>query len=199
MELEDQNNCVENNETTLNNTVTLNVDVKPAIEAMLFTADEPLSAKKISEILGDSNTSKDDIHSIIDQLKTEYEISGKGFQVEEIADGYQILSRPEYHEWVSKLLKKKREVKISHASLETLAIIAYKQPILRADIESIRGVQSGQMIRSLIDMGLVKITGRADVVGRPLLYGTTKKFLQHFGLKSIKDLPSPEVKTEDKG
>lgn len=189
MELLDQDNCVENNETPLNNTLTFGENVKPMVEAILFASDEPLSVKRISEILGDSNASNHDIHNIIDQLKTEYDTCGKGFQIEEIANGYQILSRPEYHELISRLLKKKREIKMSHASLETLAIIAYKQPILRADIESIRGVQSGQMIRLLIDMGLVKITGRADVVGRPLLYGTTQKFLQHFGLNSINDLP----------
>ena len=192
MELLDQNVCVEDNETNSNSTETLGVNVKSAIEAILFATDEPLSARKLSEIRDDCSTSKEDIIEIIEQLKIGYETSEKGFQIEEIANGYQILSRPEDHGWVSKLLKKKREVKISHASLETLSIIAYKQPILRVDIESIRGVQSGQMVRTLIDMGLVKITGHDDAVGRPLLYGTTKKFLEHFGLKSIKDLPQIE-------
>ncbi|MGR3219206.1 MAG: SMC-Scp complex subunit ScpB [Candidatus Anammoxibacter sp.] len=193
MELLDQKVCVEDNEINASSsTETLSVNVKSAVEAILFATDEPISARKLSEILGDSNTGKEDISVIIEQLKIEYEVAEKGFRIEEIANGYQILSRPEYHEWISKLLKKKREVKISHASLETLSIIAYKQPVLRIDIESIRGVQSGQMVRTLIDMGLVKITGRADVIGRPLLYGTTKKFLEHFGLNSIKDLPLVE-------
>jgi segregation and condensation protein B len=114
------------------------------------------------------------------------------FQIEEIANGFQLLSRPEYHEWISKIRKKSGESKLSQQALETLSIIAYKQPIIRAEIEAIRGVQSGQMIRTLIEKGLVKITGRDEVLGRPLLYGTTTKFLDHFGLKSIKDLPKVE-------
>lgn len=167
-------------------------DAKPVVEAILFAADEPLTCKKILSLLANKCISIDDILNIINTLKMEYDDSGKGFQIEEVADGYQILSRSEYHEWVSKLIKKKKDVKLSHASLETLAIIAYKQPILRSDVEAIRGVQSGQMVRMLIDMGLVQITGRAEVIGRPLLYGTTKKFLQQFGISSIQDLPKVE-------
>lgn len=198
METVDKNNCSENANAEHNSGFSLGENIKPTIEAILFSTDEPLSVKKIADILGESNSDKDTIQSTICQLKEEYETCGKGFQIEEIAGGYQILSQPEYHEFVSKLLKKKKEAKISHSSLETLAIIAYKQPILRADIEAIRGVQSGQMIRILIDMGLVKVTGHADVLGRPLLYGTTNKFLQHFGLNSIKELPNPGEKVDDK-
>ncbi len=163
-------------------------DLKPVVEAILFSADEPLPLKKINSIVG-KKVPKEDLVEIIGQLREEYETNGKGFQIEEIAGGYQILSRPEYHEWVSKLAKKKKEVKLSHACLETLAVVAYKQPILRAEVESIRGVQSGQMIRTLIEAGLVNVTGRAEVIGRPLLYGTTNKFLHQFGLNSIDSLP----------
>lgn len=165
------------------------VDPRPAIEAILFAADEPLSARRIASILGDGSISPGSVRGIIEELRLEYETGGKGFGIDEIADGYQILSRPEYHTFASKLLKRKRDFKISNASLETLAIIAYKQPVLRVDIEAVRGVQSGQMIRVLIDMGLVKVAGKADLPGRPLMYSTTNKFLQQFALKSIKDLP----------
>ena len=197
METIDKNGCSENIDKEHNIDFSLGENIKPAIEAILFSTDEPLSVKKIADILGDSNSDKNTIQNVISQLKEEYESYGKGFQIEEIAGGYQILSQPEYHEFVSKLLKKKKETKISHSSLETLAIIAYKQPILRADIEAIRGVQSGQMIRTLIDMGLVKVTGHADVIGRPLLYGTTDKFLHYFGLNSINELPGPTGQVDD--
>lgn len=168
--------------------------IKPVIEAILFSYDEPLLTNKLAEALG-LDVKKEDVTNAIDELKAEYETNGKGFQIEEIAGGYQILSKPEFYDHISKLLKKSKEKKISNASLETLAIIAYKQPILRVDIEAIRGVQAGQMIRTLVDMGLVKITGRSEAIGHPLLYGTTKKFLRHFGLKSIKDLPELDDKT----
>ena len=156
-------------------------EVKRIIEAVLFATQEPISLRKLSDIVGDTDAKE--IQEVIQQLRDEYDTHDRVFQIEEIANGFQLLSRPEYHEWISKL---------SQQALETLAIIAYKQPIIRADIEAIRGVQSGQMIRTLIEKGLVKITGRDEVLGRPLLYGTTTTFLDHFGLKSIKDLPKVE-------
>ena len=194
MELAEQGICLDN---VVENDEILVADLKPVVEALLFATDEPLSVIRIGEIFGE-NTCKDEIARIIGELQDEYNSSSRGFCLEEVADGYQILSKAEYHHWVSKLLKKKKEYKISNACLETLSIIAYKQPILRVDVESIRGVQSGQMIRTLVDMGLVKVSGRSDLLGRPLMYSTTKKFLQHFGLKSIKDLPSPDGKLEGK-
>ena len=194
MELAEQGICPDN---VVENDEILAADLKPVVEALLFATDEPLSVTRIGEVFGE-NTGKDEIVRIIGELQDEYNRGSRGFCLEEVADGYQILSKAEYHHWVSKLLKKKKEYKISNACLETLSIIAYKQPILRVDVESIRGVQSGQMIRTLVDMGLVKVCGRSDLLGRPLMYSTTKKFLQHFGLKSIKDLPSPDGKIEDK-
>lgn len=177
------------------NNLASNGNIKPLVEAILFASDEPLTINRIGEII--EHDDKDKLKDVIDQLKAEYNSQGKGFQIEEIAGGYQVLSRPEYQQWVSKLIKKRHEVKLSQAGLEALAIIAYRQPIIRADIEAIRGVQSGHLIRTLIEIGLVKVTGRLDAIGHPLLYGTTKKFLQHFGLKSIKDLPLPEEMTKD--
>ena len=165
-------------------------EVKRIVEALLFAVQEPISVRKISEII--EGTEAKEIREVIQQLREEYDTHDRVFQIEEIANGFQLLSRPEYHEWISKIRKKSGESKLSQQALETLSIIAYKQPIIRADIEAIRGVQSGQMIRTLVEKNLVKITGRDEVLGRPLLYGTTTKFLDHFGLKSIKDLPKVE-------
>jgi segregation and condensation protein B len=165
-------------------------EVKRIVEAVLFAVQEPISARKLSDIVGDTDAKE--IQEVIRQLREEYDTHDRVFQIEEIANGFQLLSRPEYHEWISKIRKKSSENKLSQQALETLAIIAYKQPIIRADIEAIRGVQSGQMIRTLVERCLVKITGRDEVLGRPLLYGTTTKFLDHFGLKSTKDLPKVE-------
>ena len=165
-------------------------EVKRIVEALLFAVQEPISVRKICEVVEDVEAKE--IREVIQQLREEYDTHDRVFQIEEIANGFQLLSRPEYHEWISKIRKKSGESKLSQQALETLSIIAYKQPIIRAEIEAIRGVQSGQMIRTLIEKGLVKITGRDEVLGRPLLYGTTTKFLDHLGLKSIKDLPKVE-------
>ena len=165
-------------------------EIKKIVEALLFAVNEPIPLRKICEIVDGADVKV--IKEIIQQLREEYDNQDRAFQVEEIANGFQLLSRPEYHEWISKIRKKSGEAKLSQSALETLAIIAYKQPIIRAEIESIRGVQSGQMIRTLIEKGLVKIAGRDEALGRPLLYGTTKEFLDHFGLKSIKGLPKVE-------
>ncbi len=165
-------------------------EVKRIVEALLFAVKDPISVRKISEII--DGTDAKEIREKIHQLREEYDAYDRGFQIEEIANGFQLLSRPEYHEWISRIRKKSIEGKLSQPALETLAIIAYKQPIIRAEIEAIRGVQSGQMIRTLIEKRLVKIVGRDEVLGRPLLYGTTTNFLEHFGLKSIKDLPKVE-------
>ena len=165
-------------------------EVKRIVEALLFAVQEPISVRKICEVVEDVEAKE--IREVIQQLREEYDTHDRVFQIEEIANGFQLLSRPEYHEWISKIRKKSGESKLSQQALETLSIIAYKQPIIRVEIEAIRGVQSGQMIRTLIEKGLVKITGRDEVLGRPLLYGTTTKFLDHFGLKSIKDLPKVE-------
>lgn len=165
-------------------------EIKPIVEALLFASEEPITLRKLTDIIEDVGSAQ--IQETISQLKNDYTIQGRSFQIEEIAGGYQLFTRPEYYEWIAKLRKKSGETKLSQAALETLAIIAYKQPILRANLESIRGVQSGQIIRLLMEKDLVRVVGRDESLGHPLLYGTTKKFLEYFGLKDIKDLPKIE-------
>jgi segregation and condensation protein B len=157
------------------------------VEAALFAADEPLTSRKLAAAaaLADANEARRLVH----KLQALYEQDGSAFQVEEVAGGYQLFTRPEYHRWLARLKRSGHEVRLTGASRETLAIIAYRQPIMRADIEAIRGVQCGDVLRLLIEKGLIRIAGRHDSLGRPVLYGTTKKFLQVFGLKTLKELP----------
>ncbi|MFN3531931.1 MAG: SMC-Scp complex subunit ScpB [Candidatus Brocadia sp.] len=165
-------------------------EIKPIVESLIFAAEEPITLRKLTDIIEGVDSAQ--IQEAITQLKNDYDVQGRSFQIEEVAGGYQLFTRPEYYEWIAKLRKKSGETKLSQAALETLAIIAYKQPILRANLEAIRGVQSGQIIRLLMEKGLVKVVGRDESLGHPLLYGTTKKFLEYFGLKDIKDLPKIE-------
>ena len=125
-------------------------------------------------------------------MNRQYEESGRSFRIEQVAGGYQILTLPQDGEHLKKLHQKEADAKLTKAALETLAIIAYKQPVLRADVEAVRGCACGETIRSLMEKHLVKIAGRAEEPGRPILYGTTKRFLELFGLNSVKDLPQPE-------
>ncbi len=163
------------------------------VEAMLVASDSPVGAQKMAGIIGDVSVGQ--IKECIDTLNADYERAGASFRVEEIAKGYQILTLPEYNVWLRKLLKVRTESKLSQAALETLAVIAYKQPALRAEIEEIRGVAVGEVVNRLREMNLVKIVGRAEELGRPLLYGTTKRFLEVFGLGSLQDLPQVEELT----
>lgn len=160
------------------------------VEATLMVTDKPLTAAKISDAVGGVRSKL--IQDSIVSLNQVYEESGRSFRVEQVAGGYQILTQPQFSHVVEALTRKSRESKLTPAQLETLAIIAYKQPILRAEVETIRGVACGETIRVLMDRHLVKIVGRADEIGRPMLYGTTKAFLQTFGLNTIKDLPKAE-------
>jgi segregation and condensation protein B len=161
-----------------------------AVEAVLFASDEPVTAGKLAQIC--EAGSERMVNEHIENLNKKYEAGGHSFRIEKIAGGYQMLTLEAYNHWLTKLVKVRGESKLSQAALETLAIIAYKQPVIRAEVEAIRGVASGEMIRSLMYKGVVKIVGRAEVLGRPLLYGTTKKFLELFGLNSLKDLPKVE-------
>lgn len=165
-------------------------EIKPIVESLIFAAEEPIPLRKLADLIEGVDGAQ--IQEAIAQLRSDYDVQGRSFQIEEIAGGYQFFTKPEYYEWIAKLRKKSGETKLSQAALETLAIIAYKQPILRANLESIRGVQSGQIIRLLMEKDLVKVVGRDESLGHPLLYGTTKKFLEYFGLKDIKDLPQVE-------
>jgi segregation and condensation protein B len=160
------------------------------VEAALLATDEPLNARRLAAVAG----LKDGIEArrLIRKLQAFYEQDGSAFQIEELAGGYQLLTRPEYHPWLVRLRQGGHELRLSTPARETLTVVAYRQPIMRADIEAVRGVQCADVLRLLMEKGLVRIAGRHDSLGRPVLYGTTKKFLQIFGLKSIKDLPQKE-------
>lgn len=159
------------------------------VEAVLFASDEPLTEARLADIAA-VTTKQIRLH--VENLNKKYESNNNTFRIEQIAGGYQMLTLPKYNDWLKKLLRARSDGKLSPAALETLAIIAYKQPIIRADVETIRGVAAGEVIRNLMYKGLVKIVGRAEVLGRPMLYGTTRKFLEVFGLNSLKDLPKVE-------
>jgi len=163
--------------------------VESVIEAVLFASDEPLTPARLGTIV---ETGVKQVREHIKNLNDKYEINKNAFRIEQIAGGYQMLTLSPYNHWLNKLLRVRSDSKLSPAALETLAIIAYKQPVIRADIESIRGVAVGEIVRALCYKGLVKIVGRAEVLGRPMLYGTTRKFLEVFGLNSLKDLPKIE-------
>ena len=160
--------------------------VESVVEAVLFASDEPLTEARLANII---ETSAKQVRQHIKSLNEKYRANNNAFRIEKIAGGCQMLTLSPYNHWLKKLLRARSDNKLSPAALETLAIIAYKQPVIRADIEAIRGVAVGEVIRSLCYKGLVKIVGRAEVLGRPMLYGTTKKFLEVFGLNTLKDLP----------
>jgi len=171
--------------------------VESVIEAVLFATDEPLPESKLAGIV---ETTARQVRDCVDSLNAKYEANRNAFRIEQIAGGYQMLTQPIYNSWLKKMVKARSDNKLSPAAMETLAIIAYKQPVIRADIEAVRGVAVGEVIRSLMYKGLVKIAGRAEILGRPMLYGTTKKFLEIFGLNSVKDLPKAEdLKNPDRG
>jgi segregation and condensation protein B len=163
--------------------------LEAVIEAVLFASDESVTAARLAKI---AETTTSQVRRCVDTLNDRYKAVGSAFRIEQIAGGYQMLTLPAFDHWLKKLVSIRGDSKLSNAALETLAIISYKQPVIRADIEAIRGVQCGEVIRSLMYKGLVKITGRAEVLGRPMQYGTTKRFLEVFGLNSLKDLPKVE-------
>jgi segregation and condensation protein B len=157
------------------------------LEAILFSADEPLTARRLATLAELADAAE--VRQLLNRLRDLYAAEGAAFQVEELAGGYQLLTRPEFHPWLVRLRQSAGEPKLSGALLETLAIVAYRQPVMRADVEAIRGVQCGDALGQLMERGLVRVTGRDDSLGRPLLFGTTKKFLQMFGLRDLRDLP----------
>ena len=164
-------------------------NIKHIIESLLFVAEEPLTVDRLKRILTQAETA--DIRSATAELSAEYEQRGGGFYLDEVAGGYQIRTRPEYTEWIKKLIQPK-PLRLSKPALETLVIIAYKQPIIRSDIEHIRGVDCGGVLRVLLERKLIRVLGRKEIAGRPLIYATTKRFLEVFDLKSLKDLPTPK-------
>lgn len=165
------------------------LDVDSVVEAVLFASEEPLNAGRLAAIV---EVTQGSIREAIARLNGKYESASNAFRIEQIAGGYQMLTLGCFNPWLRKLMRSRSDSKLSPAAVETLAIVAYKQPVMRADIEAIRGVACGEVLRSLMYKGLIRITGRAEVVGRPLLYGTTSRFLEVFGLNSLKDLPKAE-------
>jgi segregation and condensation protein B len=163
-----------------------------AVEAVLLSSDRPMSLGKIAQALGlngdaGANTS---VRSAIEALNKTYDESGRAFRIEQVAGGFRAMARAEFGGVLASLHGIKEQQSLSRAALETLAIIAYRQPITRADLEAIRGVACGEVLRSILEKKLIDIVGRAEELGRPMLYGTTKRFLESFGLASIKDLPN---------
>jgi segregation and condensation protein B len=162
-----------------------------ALEAVLLVANEPMSVGELMKIL--EGATRAELNAAVRELKTRYAAQPTGFDIQEIAGGIRLLTRPEYAPWVERLEKVRREERLSKAQLEVLAVIAWRQPLLRADVDSVRGADSAGALRGLVDKGLVKVVGRAEALGRPLLYGTTDRFLERFGLKSLKELPRPKA------
>ncbi|MEX0700659.1 MAG: SMC-Scp complex subunit ScpB [Planctomycetales bacterium] len=160
------------------------------VEAVLFVAEGPLSPRKLAQhaLLADAA----EAGALIEQLNLSYDHAGSAFRIERVSTGYQMLTRAEFAPWLDRLHQRNSELKLSPPALETLAIIAYRQPITRADVEAVRGVQSTEMLKQLLERGLVKIAGEDESLGRPYLYGTTRQFLELFGLRSLDDLPLAE-------
>ena len=164
-------------------------EIVALVEALIFVADEPITTKLLAEVLEEERES---VQAAIEELAREYESRESGLQIREIAGGWQISTRTEFHEEVRKFLKTRPSAKLSLASLETLAVIAYKQPVTVPEILDIRGVQSASAIKTLLDKRLIVAKGRKEAVGRPMQYGTSKDFLIQFGLKDLSELPSIE-------
>jgi len=165
--------------------------LKGAIEALLFISEKPVLLEHIAEVMQES-VGAVDVKKLVAELQEEYEAKQRGMVIVEVAGGYQMLSSPHYVSYVRSFLKTKVKEKLSRPALEALAIVAYKQPVSRADIEVVRGVNSDGVALHLLNKGLIKIVGKKDVAGRPYLYGTSKLFLEYFGLKSLRDLPKLE-------
>jgi segregation and condensation protein B len=171
---------------------------KEIIEALLFATEEPLSARQLADIVfgGDSATvsrraAEESVLGMVDELNAEFETSRRAFRIVHVAGGYQFATRPEYGSWLGKMLREKTRRKLSVSALESLAVIAYRQPVTKPEIEAIRGVNIDYVLRTLLERNLVAIVGRAASPGRPLLYGTTQEFLKRFGLNDLSELPKP--------
>lgn len=162
--------------------------LKGIIETLLFITDKPLSLKKIVELIEDKEVSEDLVKEIIDELISDY-TRYSSLVIRQVAEGYQIATKPEFAEYVRRLYRDRTLLRLSPAAVETLAIIAYRQPITKAEIEETRGVDCTAVLETLLERRLIKIVGRKEVIGRPLLYGTTQEFLKYFGLNSLSDLP----------
>ena len=174
----------------------VSAELKAIVEALIFASPEPLTPKMVFKLLADEP--REDVKAAIDALRAEYE-GRPGLQFVEVAGGYQIVTRPELHEWVRRLFHERSAQKLTVQGLETLAVIAYKQPITALEISEIRGVNTSGVLSTLLERHLIKIVGRKNVVGRPFLYATTKEFLIRFGLNDLGDLPKIEDMAEALG
>ncbi len=163
------------------------LDIKPVLEGLIFVSENPIRMETLVDVLSEWN--REAIAAGLHAIQVEYEAASKGIELVEVAGGYQFRTKAACAEWINRL-KKAKTVKLSQAALETLAIVAYRQPVIRPAIEEIRGVDCGGVLRTLLDKGLIKMTGRKDLPGRPIIYGTSKAFLEIFGLNSLSDLPT---------
>jgi len=168
------------------------------IEALIFASDEPLTARQIVDILGSADNTgprlrirEDDVLGYIRELNAEYVQLGRSFRIIHVAGGFQFATMPDFAEWLGRMVKEKAKRKLSQATLETLSVIAYKQPVTKPEVEAIRGVNADYAIHKLLERGMITIVGRAATPGRPLLYGTTQDFLKHFGINDLSELPKP--------
>jgi segregation and condensation protein B len=162
--------------------------LKSILEAILFVSGEPLSVDRMLGVV--EGVSRAELVSALQALQADYTAEGRGLQLVEVAGGFQIATRPDCAPWIKRLERAKEGARLSRSAMETLAIVAYKQPVVRAEIEQIRGVDSAGVLKTLLERRLVRIVGRKDAPGRPILYGTTRQFLQAFGLKDLSDLPA---------
>ena len=169
-------------------------ELKSIVENVLLAADQPINASELSKIFLDG-TDKNQLQSILDELKEEY--NSRNLQIMEVADGYQLCTRHEYNDWIRKYLKLDRSSRLSQPSLDTLSIIAYKQPLTRQEVDDIRGVDSSGVLKTLLEKKVIGPAGRKKVPGRPIMYRTTQKFLEYFGLKDLSDLPTLEDLREE--
>lgn len=162
-------------------------ELKSIIESLLYVSQEPLTVEKVTSVL--AGPPKVVVHNAMRALQHDYDQDGRGLHIVEVAGGFSMVTRPDCAPWITRLHKVKASAKVSRSALETLAIIAYKQPMVRADIEQIRGVETSGVLRTLLDQKLIRMVGRKDIPGRPIMYGTSKVFLQRFGLRDLRDLP----------
>jgi segregation and condensation protein B len=165
-------------------------EIRAVLEALIFASPQPLTSREINSVM--QGVPRSAWLEALAEIKADYARDGRGLNVVEVAGGYQITTRPEYNDWVRQLLDPKPTARLSIQALETLAVIAYKQPVTQPEVIELRGVKSGGVVKTLLEKRLIKIVGRKEVVGRPILYGTTKYFLLHFGLKDLSELPKIE-------
>ncbi|MGP0629945.1 SMC-Scp complex subunit ScpB [Nitrospina sp. 32_T5] len=168
--------------------------IKAIIENLLLASDAPLSPETLQQVLADGTTA-DAVRDILEELRADYE--DRSLQIVEVAEGYQIGTRPDYFEWIRRMLKLDKTFRLSQPALDTLSIIAYKQPLTRAEVEEIRGVDSSGVVKTLLEKKIIAPGGRKDVPGKPIMYKTTKKFLEYFGLRDLSELPTLEDFSEE--